>query len=64
MKKRIEKSSYSKIGFSFSAFADFEKMEAGITETFKIGTDALFTVKKHNEEQYEVKFTPRKVTSN
>ena len=62
MKKTSEKSQYSKTGFSFSAFAGFEEMADGVTKIFKVNDDAVFRVKKHNDEQYEISFVPRAVT--
>ena len=62
LKKTVEKSHYSRTGFSFSAFADFEGMENGVTMIFKLNDDAVFKVRKHDDELYDVSFIPRTVT--
>ena len=61
-KTRLEKSHYSKAGFGFSAFAEFEDMPDGVTKIFKLNDDAVFKVRKHKDDHYEVSFVPRNVT--
>lgn len=60
--KNTEKSHYAKTGFGFSAFADFEYMANGVTKIIKLNDDAVFMVKKHKDDHYEVSFVPRQVT--
>ena len=60
--KATEKSHFAKTGFGFSAFADFEDMMDGVTMIFKLNDDAVFKVKKHKDDHYEVSFIPALVT--